>query len=471
MKKKDYSLNAFEKKLSDSFYNHNILINSSLKIGAAVSGGADSVSLLLALFDLSKVYGFELYVITVNHFIRSEEETCGDVYFVENLCSSLNVKCIVCNLKKGQVAELSSKEKCGIEAAARTLRYNEFEKFINENDLDFLCLAHNKNDFLETVLSRVLQGSSSDGLSGIDFQRGKFIRPLLDVTRTEIENYLKEKNCSWRTDSTNADTNYLRNRIRHKLVPLLDSEFEGWQTGLTSLAEKSYEDNQFIQIKVEEFVTNYFCVGLENKEVRIPFMELQMQTPALLKRILIKACNLVSKTRRVPSVFLSEVEEWIKSVSGEKQGFKSYEDIVIQIEKNSSTKNRYIIVKKESKLLKELFFSVIIDRDGDYKIPTGIVAVKTSASGEIVVSFDEQSVVISDLIFPFCLRNYNSGDTIKGSDGNYKKVSEVYSSWKIPAEKRQEIIIVQKLNNQPDRNQDIKCILGGFSGYKNWIVG
>ena len=126
-----------------------------------------------------------------------------------------DVELTVHELQKGLVAALAEKKSIGIEAAARELRYEAFDKFIEQNKLKCLCLAHNKNDQIETVLMRFLQGSGTGGLKGILEKREIYVRPLLDIERFEIEEYLRLNNISFRTDSTNFNSVYLRNRIRH----------------------------------------------------------------------------------------------------------------------------------------------------------------------------------------------------------------------------------------------------------------
>ena len=166
--------------------NLNQVASDGGSLGVAVSGGADSVSLLVSLCNLCKPCSVPLKVITVNHYIRQESETCGDVEYVKQLCQSLKDQCYdvsltITELKKGQVASFADEKSIGIEAAARELRYEAFEKFIEQNNLTCLCLAHNKNDQLETLLMRFLQGAGTDSAAGIPQVRGKYIRPLLDI--------------------------------------------------------------------------------------------------------------------------------------------------------------------------------------------------------------------------------------------------------------------------------------------------
>lgn len=208
------------------------------RLGVAVSGGADSICLLTVLYEYlgEKDAVKKLFVITVNHNIRQENETKGDAVFVSEYCRTLGVECRIIEIPRGEVS-MTEKKRCGgTEDAARFLRYEIFEKQMIENNLDYICLAHNENDNLETMLMRFFQGSGKSGK--IEEERERFLRPLLRCSRTEIEVFLKERNISWRTDSTNFDNNYLRNKIRNILVPVLDENFKGWKTALLHGAEK-----------------------------------------------------------------------------------------------------------------------------------------------------------------------------------------------------------------------------------------
>lgn len=208
------------------------------RLGVAVSGGADSICLLTCLFEILEKKDAEkkLMVITVNHNIREESETKGDALFVSEYCKKLGVECKIVEINRGEVF-ITEKTRCGgTEDAARFLRYKIFEQEIAENNLDYVCLAHNENDNLETILMRFFQGSGKSG--EIEEERGRFLRPLLKCSRNEIEDFLKERKLQWRTDSTNFDNNYLRNKIRNILVPVLNENFEGWKTALLHGVEK-----------------------------------------------------------------------------------------------------------------------------------------------------------------------------------------------------------------------------------------
>lgn len=211
----------------------------------AVSGGADSVCLLLSLVNLQLAgrYSFTIHVVTVNHNIRSPAESGGDASFVESLSNNLrvrgaNITFVERVLEPGEVALLSQSRKCGIEDAARVLRYGELVASACEYGVHYILVAHNLNDNIETIIMRFLQGGQSKGIDGErklhpdDGGAVAVLRPLLNITRAEIEQYLAFYHQDFRTDMTNFDEHYMRNKIRGSLVPLLRTAFPGYENAL-----------------------------------------------------------------------------------------------------------------------------------------------------------------------------------------------------------------------------------------------
>jgi tRNA(Ile)-lysidine synthase len=213
-----------------------IVENEMIKTGdhcmAGVSGGADSVCLLIILDRLKEQLGFTLEVIHVEHGIRGDE-SLGDADFVRDLCDRLGVKCTVYNVDAVGYADNNG---LGLEEAARILRYECYAKAADASlgDKAFaegvgrvrIALAHHADDNAETILFQMARGSGIKGLSGMEAVRGfgenaAIIRPLLSVTRAQIETALAGWGETYRIDSTNTDTNYSRNRIRHNIIPEL----------------------------------------------------------------------------------------------------------------------------------------------------------------------------------------------------------------------------------------------------------
>ena len=194
---------------------------------AGVSGGADSVCLLLMLEQLQKKTDFLLEAVHVEHGIRGEESR-KDAAFVKNLCQDHGIRCHIFSVEVPLFAE---KHGLGLEEAARILRYDCYKKAAESVKKEFpekkirLALAHHAEDNAETVLFQMVRGSGLDGLCGMSRRRDEgiyeLIRPLLAQPREEIETFLRECGQSYCTDETNLDTEYSRNRIRHQVLPEL----------------------------------------------------------------------------------------------------------------------------------------------------------------------------------------------------------------------------------------------------------
>ena len=450
----------FEEKVRNNLINCNVCLDGSQKIGAAVSGGADSISLLVSLSKIMPVHG-TLFVITINHNIRPAEESGGDAQYVKELCEKLEkesgkkICCTVVELPRGAVDAEAGKRGRGTEDAARSLRYEAFDNFICENQLDTLCLAHNRNDQLETILMRFLQGASFDSAGGIRMQRGPYVRPLLNTSRADIEDYLTGQGIAWRTDKTNLETDYLRNKIRLKLVPFLDENFQGWQTAALKGAEKNAEDADLMQSCLQNFP-----IHVEEDGIAWLPLEAFARAPDSLKyRILREACIRVGETNRIPYSFLKDV------ISCQNASFtKRFGSIEIQ------RKNDQLFIKKYKENNTDFVFSDIIEESGTFTFPFGNLVVSNyrKQNGKAYADVMAEDVSLAENIaLPFCVRSARLGDTVLCADGSEKKVSDIFSDWHVAQEKRSLIPVIQLLN---EKSQRIKAVLGGFLGYKDWIV-
>ncbi|MCR4908406.1 MAG: tRNA lysidine(34) synthetase TilS [Lachnospiraceae bacterium] len=184
-------------------------------VSAGVSGGADSVCLLFLLYDLKAILGITLRAIHIEHGIRGEESR-EDADFVSRLCSGLDIPL---RIVSADVPAIAKKEGLSLEEAGRKVRYAAFE----EEDSDRIAVAHHAGDLAETVLFHLFRGSSFSGFKGMAPVRGRIVRPLLEVSRAEIEEYLNERELVWRTDRSNSDNTMARNLIRNKILPLAEN--------------------------------------------------------------------------------------------------------------------------------------------------------------------------------------------------------------------------------------------------------
>lgn len=196
------------------------MIEGKDRVIAGVSGGADSICLLYMLMEFQKEIPFALSVVHINHELR-EEEAAKDAKFVEQICRGYNIPCKVFSYN---VADIAQDEKLSIEESGRKVRYQAFEKFAAQWGGTKIALAHHKNDVAETMLHNLVRGSALTGLCSVHPIRNPYIRPLLCMNRAEIEQYLKDRHILWRTDSSNQDVYYTRNKIRHRVVDYLVRE-------------------------------------------------------------------------------------------------------------------------------------------------------------------------------------------------------------------------------------------------------
>ncbi len=218
-------------------------IMPSRSVLVALSGGADSVALLHIMHKLSGEYGFCVYAAHVNHGLRGDDAT-RDMEFARELCRSLGIECFIhCADVRAYADEWGVSE----EMAGRRVRYEFFSQVMEKYNIEFCATAHHKNDNAETILMNLLRGSATAGLSGIPYRRDGFIRPLLGVTRAQIEEYCNANNLLFVIDATNLDTVYTRNKIRNILIPQLEREFNpSLVTTLTANAEIIRRDEEFL---------------------------------------------------------------------------------------------------------------------------------------------------------------------------------------------------------------------------------
>jgi tRNA(Ile)-lysidine synthase len=220
------------------------------RICVAISGGADSVALLLTLHAANAAkhdsLGIGLSAAHVDHGIRPAEESAADHQFVADLCARLDIPL---HLHRANIPGRVAKTGETIEEAARAVRYDFFHSVIASGQVDSVLTAHTLDDQAETVLMKFLRGAWTEGLSAIHpvvqvagTRPGKILRPFLNTRRADIEAFLHQINQPWREDSTNTDTAYTRNRIRHELLPQLRDYNPNLDQNLANIAELAREE-------------------------------------------------------------------------------------------------------------------------------------------------------------------------------------------------------------------------------------
>ena len=225
------------------------MLSAGNKLGLAVSGGADSVALLRLFEEMRGDFGIALCVLHFNHQLRGAESD-ADEAFVKSLARAHGIECIT---ESADVAATAKRHGWNLEDAARRMRYDFFVAVLSRGAADCVATAHTADDQAETVLTRIVRGTGLAGLSSIHPIRGKIIRPLIEVRRNDLRAFLAERQQEWREDATNRDTQRLRARVRHRLLPELEQSFSPSITErFCDLAALAWDDEQFWSALVEE---------------------------------------------------------------------------------------------------------------------------------------------------------------------------------------------------------------------------
>ena len=277
-------INMIEKEVLNTIKKYN-LINQNEKIICGVSGGPDSICMLDILRKISKEgkINFEIIVCHINHLIR--EEAIEDEEYVVNYCKKNNIKFYV---KRIDIKKYANNNKQGLEEAGRIARYNFFEEVLKKENANKIAIAHNKNDKIETIIMKVIRGAGTAGLKGIEPKRkNKYIRPLIEIERAEIEDYCEKNNLEPRIDKTNFENDCTRNKIRNIVLPYIQKEFNPniMQT-LGRLSEIIDEEDKFLE-KIT--IDTYQKLKINEKEgyIVLDLKEFNKQEIVLKNRLII----------------------------------------------------------------------------------------------------------------------------------------------------------------------------------------
>ncbi|WP_298511745.1 tRNA lysidine(34) synthetase TilS [uncultured Kordia sp.] len=236
------------------------------KLLIAISGGLDSVVLAKLFYDLK----FSVAFAHCNFQLRGEESD-GDESFVKQLAANWNVKVFT---KKFETENFANTQKISIQMAARVLRYEWFQEIANTYEYDYILTAHHKDDALETFLINLSRGTGIEGLTGIPQQNENIVRPLLTFTRSDIKAYAEAHNLQWREDSSNASTKYIRNKIRHDIVPLLKELNPAFMDNFEKTQEYLRQSKDILHESVQK-LREQFVENVADGQYRIEIDELQ----------------------------------------------------------------------------------------------------------------------------------------------------------------------------------------------------
>ena len=282
------------------------LIKDGDKIVAGVSGGPDSICMLDMMRELKErnIINFEIYVVHINHMIR--EEAIDDEKYVQNYCKKYNIEFFV---KRADVQQIAKDNKIGTEEAGRKVRYDFFEEILQKKGANKIAIAHNKNDKIETIIMHLLRGSGLSGLKGIEpIRDNKYIRPIIECERQEIEQYCEERNLQPRIDKTNFENEYTRNKIRNIVIPYIKNEFNPniIQT-ISRLSEVATEESDYIDLQAQK-IYQKLLIQKSNFQIVLNLKEFNKQERVIQKRLILKTIKkLMGSTDRIEKVHIEDI--------------------------------------------------------------------------------------------------------------------------------------------------------------------
>ena len=263
------------------------LLKAHIKPGerfvAAVSGGADSMVLLALLHEAQETCGYEILVAHIHHHLRAASD--AEWQFVENYCATLGVPFYGSHV---DVKAACAESHRSMEAEAHRLRHEALQAVVQAQQASWLLLAHHAGDRAETVLMNLLRGAGSSGLAAMPVQNGNILRPMLVFTRADIEMLCAQRGISFVTDESNSDTTILRNRIRHELLPLLETYNPQVVQALNRLAESVSCDQAYLQAQAEALQNA--CIVFQAKQWCLFQRDPLTRAHTAVQRALIYAC-------------------------------------------------------------------------------------------------------------------------------------------------------------------------------------
>lgn len=433
-----------------AYIKENGMLERRDKLVVGVSGGADSVCLFFVLLLLQQEYELELTVVHVNHGIRGTDAD-EDEAFVEQLAKQKGVRFEAFHVN---IPQLAKEKGIGEEEAGRWYRYEVMEQVRKKLSANKIAVAHNENDCAETMLQNLFRGSGLAGLSGIAPKRERIIRPLLCVSRKEIEDWLAERQISYRTDWTNFCDEYTRNRVRLHFLPMAEREINERATEHTAKAAIFLREAwEYMEKQIKEAYNRNVS---EKNGVYFIGNELPCEEPVIQKGVIKLVLERLAGSRKdLESAHVFSVQELFKKQVGKEvhlpyQMKAKREYLGVSILKE----NGFLLEEKE----KEQEYECI--QAGEYFLPDG-----RSISFEIVPVMEKITEIPKNnctkwfdydrIKGTLSLRHRKTGDYLQiKENGGKKKLKDELIDRKIPKEERDKLWLLTE-------GSHVMWILGG----------
>lgn len=409
----------------------NKLFEKGETIAVATSGGIDSICLLDFLNKNKKDFGVKIVAVNVDHQIRENSE--NDSRFVADFCKKIGVACYKF---KVDVLSLAKEKKLGLEEAARIARYKVFDSLVKKGLADKIAIAHHQSDQAETVLLNIFRGAGLKGASGMEAKQGAYVRPFLNTSKVEIENYATQNELPHVEDQTNADSTYSRNFLRNQIMPLLKTKWNNIEKNLINFAKVCKQDDDYISSTI-----SFDDILIENGTARIPLYKFAT-SDAVQNRLVRYAFAKLGLSKDIEKRHLNILKNLIAngengskiSLPNKLKASLDYDELVLYVPK---TKTKF--VPKDFKTGKTNFENLTINIK-----KTAVFDVKK----ENCHTFDANKLP-KDAKW----RTRQNGDVFTKFGSGEKKLKDYFIDKKIPNAQRDNIPLLASGN-------EIYCVLG-----------
>ena len=406
------------------------------KVIVALSGGADSMSLMHCLVKNAEYFGITVSAAHLNHMLRGEESE-RDFNFVIEQCKSLNVEIFT---KREDIAKIAAERKIGLEECGREERYRFFAELVKDSHT-VIATAHTASDNAETVLMNITRGSGMEGLCGIPPIRGNIVRPLINCSRAEIEKYCKENNIGWVLDSSNLSLEYNRNKIRNSVLPVLKQINPSVENAINRLSGIVGENLEYIgKVVRDEYNRCKNDVGLSISELKKCDNNI---TANVIKYAIDKKFNITAEKKHI---------EIIENIVASGRG-------AVELRKGMTVKavGDSLVFEKLCQRISnnDLYFeerTLKLDNKIRYNNKIYVFSPKKFFSSENNNKINKKllntnlncDIISCDTI----IRHRKSGDVFKPAGRNCTKtVKKLFTEMKIPVALRDELLVIANGNN------------------------
>ena len=408
-----------------NFLTKNIKDINKKTFAVAYSGGIDSQTALHIIYKLKKELGFNLIIIHINYNLRGEESK-KDELFARNIAKKYNLNIYIKEIKEG------SYNKKNIQNEAREDRYNFFEELFSKNIFDYLIIAHNKDDFAETIIYRMIKGAGADVYNCLKKKNNYILRPILNFYREDIENYAKENNLEYREDASNKKNKYARNKIRNLIIPMLETINKKSKDNIIKFSKRAYLENKFLRKKIN----NIYKKNLINKN-SINIENIKNLNRIFLNRIIMKF--IAESEKNNIEITEKRISEIIKIIKSKKS------NVILRLDNFNLIKEYNLLIIEEIEKKENINNYLKIEKDGIYNFLNKNISFKTIENKNI--NYKEKLYIKCD--YPIIVRQRKNADfLISYPNGEKKYLRKIFIDSKIPLRVRDNIPIIENSNNE-----------------------